>query len=349
DTTFTVNVYQNPTVAINPIDNGCQENLTLRADPTPTGTYSYVWSNNGNPVPNSSMPMVNFTTIGDYSIEVLVSDQQTGCTASAGPQDFTVYESIIVNIISSQACDDGNPVLLTAEANLSGLTYNWFSREGLPITSEDTDTTSVMQEGEYGVNASNSAGCVGSDTTIVNRLPTTEADLPSRYLYCAEDPNPDNTFVIIEPGNTFISYEWFNLESNNLMGTDPSLIVSGGEEGNIEARLTNAFGCVTLDTVAVENDCEPRVFIPTAFTPNGDGFNDSFSVQPLFVTDFEVFIFSRWGELIFYSNEPDFTWDGTFNGKVLPTGTYAYKITFKSETRPERGTIERRGGVTLIR
>ena len=349
DTTFSVNVYQNPTVAIDPLTDGCQEDLTLRANTTPTGTYSYVWTSNGNTVPNNSIPTVNFTTVGNYSIEVLVSDQQTGCTASAGPQDYTVYERIIVNLTSSQACDDGNPVLLTAEANLPGLTYNWFSQGGLPVTDASTDTTSVMQEGTYGVNAVNSNGCVGSDTTLVNRLPTTEADLQSRYLYCAEDPNIDNTFVTIEPANTFISYEWFNLASNNLLGTDPALIVSGGEEGDIEARLTNAFGCVTIDTFTVENDCEPRVFIPTAFTPNGDGNNDSFSVEPLFVTDFEVFIFSRWGELIFYANTPDFTWDGTFNGKVLPMGTYAYKVTYKSATRPERGTIERRGGVTLLR
>lgn len=347
DTTFTVNVYSSPAVAITPVANGCQENLTLRADPTPTGNYSYVWSNNGSPVPNSSLQTINFNTVGTYSIDLLVSNQQTGCTASAGPQDFEVYEEIVVNLTSSQACDDGNPILLTAEGNLPGLSYGWF-RGSNQISSQNTDTLSVFDEGIFRVVGTLNV-CSDADTTEVNRLPTTDPELQERYLYCAEDPNPDNNFVIIEPENTFIEYEWYSLESNNLLGMDPTLVVSGGLEGNITTRLTNAFGCVTLDTVLIENDCEPRVFIPTAFTPNNDGNNDQFTVEPLFVTDFEVYIFSRWGELIFYSNEQDFEWDGTYNGKILPMGTYAYKVTFKSETSPERGTIEKRGGVTLLK
>jgi gliding motility-associated-like protein len=345
DTTFTVSVFDSPLVTIEPLNDGCQEDLSVRANVNPSGNYSYVWSNNGNPVSNGNLQTVNFSTVGNYSLEVLVSNQQTGCTATAGPQDFEVFEEINVNLTSSQACDDGNPVLLRAESNITGLTYNW-SRGGDQIADQNTDTLSVQEEGTYRVTAILSA-CSASDTTNVNRLPTTETGFQENYTYCAEDDiNLDNTFVTIEPTNTFIEFEWYSLESNSLLSSDPSLVVSGGEEGRIEARLTNAFGCETVDTVLVENDCEPRIFIPTAFTPNGDGLNDELEVRPRFITNFEIFIFTRWGELIFHSNSQEFKWDGTFNGRELPMGTYAYKVTYRSITRPEEGTYERRGGIT---
>jgi gliding motility-associated-like protein len=77
---------------------------------------------------------------------------------------------------------------------------------------------------------------------------------------------------------------------------------------------------------------ESRMFVPTAFTPNGDGHNDYFGARTIFVVKhkkfrqltFELKVFNRWGEMVFFTQNPDEEWDGTYMGKPCPAGVYAY-------------------------
>jgi|GEM_PF-1651471 len=69
-----------------------------------------------------------------------------------------------------------------------------------------------------------------------------------------------------------------------------------------------------------------QVFLPDAFTPNEDGLNDQYGANGLFVRDFQMQIFNRWGALLFVSNSMDERWDGTYQGIVSPPGTYVCKI-----------------------
>src|SRR5690606_16800351 len=113
-------------------------------------------------------------------------------------------------------------------------------------------------------------------------------------------------FVEIIPTGDFLEYSWIDMESGAEIHRGPVFQVEGGEEGEYIGRFTNAFGCVTADTIQVDNDCVPIVFAPNAFTPNEDGRNDKFLVFPRYISDFEIFIFNRWGELVFYAETPDF-------------------------------------------
>jgi len=84
--------------------------------------------------------------------------------------------------------------------------------------------------------------------------------------------------------------------------------------------------------------------------PEGSPPNNVFKAFPNgFVSDFQVFIYNRWGELIYQNSSPEFEWDGTFNGQIVPIGTYPYVIKFRSRFEPERGEFEQRGAVTVIR
>jgi gliding motility-associated-like protein len=87
-------------------------------------------------------------------------------------------------------------------------------------------------------------------------------------------------------------------------------------------------GCTrTLSVeVIVEYICN-TVAIPSVFSPNNDGLNDEFCVQnPQCVNNFELSIYNRWGELVFYTNNPNECWDGNFRGQAAPVGVYAFKI-----------------------
>ena len=144
------------------------------------------------------------------------------------------------------------------------------------------------------------------------------------------------------------NYSWTrNGETSELQQTRTITVT---EEGTYQVRIIDpTIGCEAT-SIPVDVDCEPRINAPNAFSPNNNGENENFFVFPNdFVDNFEIFIYSRWGELVFFSNNIDFRWNGEFQGKLLPEGTYATVIKFTSQDEPELGVIEQYGSVTLIR
>ena len=85
---------------------------------------------------------------------------------------------------------------------------------------------------------------------------------------------------------------------------------------------------------------------PNVFTPNGDGENDKFYIKGIGVSSYYLKIFSRWGELIFESNNLEDQWDGTYNGEPVSNGTYVYSINYKSMVDKDYNV---NGTVTVIR
>lgn len=90
----------------------------------------------------------------------------------------------------------------------------------------------------------------------------------------------------------------------------------------------------------------PNIFYPTAFTPNGDGRNDNFIIMGQYVADFQLFIFNRWGELLYTTTDMTEGWDGTFKGKVMPEGSYIFNADL---TDLSGRTFNRSGSVMLLR
>jgi gliding motility-associated-like protein len=93
-------------------------------------------------------------------------------------------------------------------------------------------------------------------------------------------------------------------------------------------------------------------YIPNTFTPDGDGFNQTF--KPIFTSgfdpfNFEMFIYNRWGELIFETHDANRGWDGSYgmDGRDVQQGVYTYKITYKNPKIDERKTVV--GHITLIK
>ena len=91
----------------------------------------------------------------------------------------------------------------------------------------------------------------------------------------------------------------------------------------------------------------PAFYIPSAFTPNGDGRNDVFHFVAIGMTQIHFFrVYSRFGQLVYDSSDPHQGWDGSVNGKQQATGTYVWMI----EGKDYMGNlVARKGTVTLIR
>ena len=91
---------------------------------------------------------------------------------------------------------------------------------------------------------------------------------------------------------------------------------------------------------------DPIVLIPDAFTPNGDAHNERFEVKAYFVSKFSMSVFSRWGEVVFQTDEIADGWDGNIKTGKAPGGYYLYKIEM---TDALGNQISRNGSFLLIR
>lgn|GEM_PF-4498755 len=171
-------------------------------------------------------------------------------------------------------------------------------------------------------------GC-DSLITTVNLTVAVKPDLGKDRTICAGDT------TMLSPG-TFSSYKWQDGSTN------PVYKVTAG--GTYSVTVTDGMGCMTSDTVEIKENYCSTIPIPNAFTPNGDGINDTWNIPQLqYFPTCTVFVYNRWGRLIFDSTGYARPWDGTYNGKPAPAGTYYYIITLQS------GGVVLSGFVTLFR
>ncbi len=331
-----------PIVDVTVTGDPCEGMVVLNANVSNgSGNFVYGW-NDGSQAPQNTV-----MTSGTYQVTVV--DQFTSCSVTSAPIDVTVEAIFEVTLTTEPDCDNSGNIFLIGTTNYfdPSITYEWRNSSGTVFP--DTDSIlSVSTSDRYIVTATNETGtCMVSDSIDLNVFPIDPLDLllPQRATYCSASPTDSQ--VELNPG-IFNTYEWRLLPDETVISTDPTLTVS--TEGTYEVTLFNGFTCTT-DIVEVVEDCRPIIHAPNAFSPgNANGINDEFFVFPNdFVDQFEIFIYSRWGELVFYSNVLDFRWDGIYRGTLLPVGTYAYVLKFSSTLEPELGTIEQFGSVTLIR
>lgn len=111
---------------------------------------------------------------------------------------------------------------------------------------------------------------------------------------------------------------------------------------------TSKFGCEDDYERMIHVGPDIQLFVPTAFSPNGLGpeTNEVHRVHGRFVQEYEVWILSRWGDIVYYSSDIDAGWDGTFKGEPCQSGVYAYKIRAKSSTGE---LYDFKGNITLLR
>lgn len=92
------------------------------------------------------------------------------------------------------------------------------------------------------------------------------------------------------------------------------------------------------------------LYIPNAFTPNDDGLNDTFGAIGEGITEYNIQIYNRWGELIFESNDIKTQWDGNYHNEIVPMGVYVYKISARGPNTSGKSTnsINKTGDITLV-
>jgi gliding motility-associated-like protein len=102
--------------------------------------------------------------------------------------------------------------------------------------------------------------------------------------------------------------------------------------------VQSAYGCTSEDSMQVK--IVSGIFIPNAFTPNGDGVNDYWRIPFLDPgLGAEVNVFNRWGQLVYHSSASTVSWDGKLNGHPQASGVYVYVINFNGRFPQIKGTF----------
>lgn len=215
---------------------------------------------------------------------------------------------------------ESTPVKLRA-GSLTGdvLNYNWTSPDGSLNTGSELNLgpLHLSDGGEYMVTASNGTTCSVTKTVDLLVYPNPHINLNNSDTLCSDQE------VLLNAGLGFASYLWQD------GSTQPQLMATS--EGVYKVTVTDNNGCQASDSVLLKQ-CELLIWMPNVFSPNGDGVNDVF--VPVYNPDvpisFQMFIFNKWGEQVFSSDDVSKGWDGTYKGKLCEQDVYTWTIKFSA-------------------
>ena len=291
---------------------------------------------------SSFKPIINTATPGNYAFYVTQGD----CESLPTEVKLTVLEGPVANLGPDRESCANVPVTLNAASTIPGVTYRWNSGQNTP-------TLTVNRTGSYIVTVS-AGTCTSTDTVRIAFLPVPPVRLQRREVpVCPSDQASLNKPILLDagPGENY-TYDWRQEGSPTVIGTErrlelnPLTVVLGSK---YTVTVSDNGRCSATDTVTIVDKCEPRVFVPDAFTPNGDVTNNTLEVFYAYIGTFEMQIYNRWGEVIFATKSQDKFWDGTYRGEKVPPGTYTWKIVYTAQYYPERSPVQIQGGVLLLR
>jgi gliding motility-associated-like protein len=114
----------------------------------------------------------------------------------------------------------------------------------------------------------------------------------------------------------------------------------------VNLKIVSPDGCLHEITLEVTVETDFYIYVPNAFTPDGDGLNECFEIKGVGFDAFEIKIFDRWGNQVFFSDNVENCWDGTMNGQLAPQGVYTYAIFLRL---PFDKIHQKQGTVTVYR
>lgn len=159
----------------------------------------------------------------------------------------------------------------------------------------------------------------------------------------------ENNFPIAFHDRSIGAVGWsWDFGTPDITSTATNPVVTFPDPGYYTVRLAivDTLGCVDTLIKPLVVAPEFNLYLPSAFTPDGDGLNDVFAVSGTGIVNFRLRIFDRWGHLVFETEDPAQGWDGSIDGKKPVPGVYPYLFRYLG---PSGQTADRYGSVTLVR
>jgi gliding motility-associated-like protein len=323
-----------------------------------------------NPAAVCAPALVNITTpavtAGSYLGSNLTYWTDAAATASlANPTKIAKTGTYYIKATSSNGCFDIKPVTVlvndlpvlqthatigcnTADITASavtngssfGSTYTYWTDAEATVAL--TNANAITQDGVYYIQATNSSGCSVIAPVTVNVYPYPQITVTNPAAVVFPQTVDITKTYTPQTGTSYFFYQ--DSLATKLLGSPDKI----GTRGTYYIKAVNGDDCALIVPVKVTINPPPDIdFTVNTFTPNGDGINDKFRIvtpDSYKVTHFRIY--GSWGGLLFDATDSNDGWDGTYNGKKMPVGTY-YWIFEGFDTYLNK-PIKKSGSITLV-
>ena len=308
-----------------------------------SGSYTFLWSNGATTEDLSNVPA------GDYTVDVTDTE---GCTAQSAI--FTIWrqDELTVDLVTSVDPNcEANFVSQINDITVSGgvppYSINWSSGS---VSIDDNTVMTSYENGIYTVLVTDSFGCQVETEIIVDfdELGDASFDLSSSgQIDCGVSIFNELLFTNTSSGD-YINVTWnFGDGSPDVSGDSVLYTFSNPGLYTVTQTVEYGYGCIEVSTEEIEVSDGYDIVLPNAFSPNGDGMNDT--IRPVYscVNSIEMFIYDTFGSLIYYENNTELTgWNGILEGREAENGNYLMVVKGISIYQQE---INRQGVFTLLR
>ncbi len=330
--TQTVTVRNN--TAIPPVTAASSNDLSCAfTNSTLTGTsgagVTMVW--NGGTLTGAANP-ASVAASGTYT--VTATDTTNGCAAISTVTVLGIPGPGITIEKITNTCKDKTDGAIALTVTGTGLIYTWSNgNSGL--------TASDLTPGIYSITVTDGNGCMETTVVTVTQFPVPVINAGTNETIL----KGQSVQLTSGGGNSYLWKPSAGLTNSGI--ADP--VASPNQTTNYVVTVTDGNNCSSKDSVWITViSCEAsQLFMPTGFSPNGDGENDILYLRvPDCVTQMNLSIYDRWGQQVFETTTAAIGWDGTFGGRVMNTGVFTYYLSITLENGEE---ISKKGNITLLR
>ncbi len=314
-----------------------------------SGGVSYAWTGPNNFF--SNQPSTGFIAIsqamsGIYTLNITNSNNCAG----SGTVLINIYPVPSATLVAnnnrqcvplcssfSLSVAPGNAPFISTSYNIPGL-----------FSSDTAFSYCFQQAGTQAVRVlfTDTNGCANTSTVMITAYPKPEADFEFAPRIPLEGVEPVY-FTNTSTGDNLVRYDWFFTDKNGGTSHKPnaSYVYENAGAYPVVLVVSNNWGCAdtVIKVVKVENDF--AIYVPNAFSPNGDGLNDVFQPKGVGITGYRLEVFDRWGEKLFESSDFFAGWDGMYKGKACKQDSYQWKIAVTDASGKNK---QLQGHVTLI-
>lgn len=339
----TIKIYTSPVADFTFSTPSCFSNNISFTDISVSDTTmaGWSWSEGAAVFSTQQNPSQTFTAGINHTVS-LVATNAAGCISAPVSHSFFMKTKPAATMDFHDACKN-DPVTFTATetSSIGIVSWHWNTGDGSGWITGNPVTHTYTTNGNYPVKmyGISTEGC-STDTvpgTII--IYGTDAFAGNDIIAAANQPIQLNA-------TGGLSYQWTpsaGLNASNI----PNPVAINSTDRTYYLRVFTPEGCESFDTINIKIYKGPEIYVPTAFTPNGDGRNDLLKPIAVGITVFEYFvIYNRYGQVVYKSSDPNAGWDGRVKGMEQQTGNFVWMV---SGTDFRGNKIYRKGSVLLIR
>lgn len=334
-------------ISINPLPTGTVSPVLSTICPGATqqlnvnGGVSYQWFHDATLIPGATLSTHDASNAGVYTVQITDANGCRNMTSNFSTVNF--YNKPLASFNNNISCQD-QPITFintSSSVNSGGVSYQWNFGENTTST-QVTPVHTYTQAGTFTVTLiATSAICpLLADTikvpVVINPAIPGIKYPPARVV--------KNVPALISARNIGQQYAWQPPGGlNNPNVRSPMVTIT--DDMVYRIRITSAGGCITVDTLEVQAFSKAEVYVPKAFTPNGNNANDL--LRPILVNVPVVHFFrvyNRWGQLVYQTQTPGEGWNGIYKNTFQPMETYTWVF----EGKDLDGNIIKLNGKTLL-